>query len=262
MLTTERDSAVGAALRGVRGLIAEVESAATKHREATEPTRRVTEVAVILVTVAVSLTAINFLRDGSTPVAVSGALGAPNAAFDGLARWALVSIVGYVVPALVASRLLGIRWRDLGLVSRRAGVGPYVALFVASVPFIAVAASNPEFLARYPFYRLAEGESWVPYLAAWWVLYAVQFVALEFFFRGFMVHALKDHLGVAAVFVMVVPYAMIHFNKPMVEALAAIVGGTVLGFFSLQGRSIWPAAALHIAIAASMDLFALFRLGA
>jgi len=260
VLTTERDGAVGAAVRGLRGLVVEVESAASRYRESTDPGRRVAEVAVILVTVAVSLTAINFLRDGSSPVALSDALGAPNASFDGLARWASVSIIGYVVPALVASRVLGIRWRDLGLVARRVGVGPYVVLFVVSVPFIAVASSNPEFLARYPFYRLAEGEGWVPYLAAWWVLYAAQFVALEFFFRGFMVHALKDHLGVAAVFVMVVPYAMIHFNKPMVEALAAIVGGTVLGFFSLQGRSIWPAAALHIAIAASMDLFALFRL--
>ena len=68
-----------------------------------------------------------------------------------------------------------------------------------------------------------------PYLYVWWALYWLQFAALEFFFRGFMLHGLVPRLGWAAIFAMVVPYNMLHYGKPMPEALAAIVGGIVLG---------------------------------
>jgi membrane protease YdiL (CAAX protease family) len=60
---------------------------------------------------------------------------------------------------------------------------------------------------------------------------------------------------------MVVPYNMLHFGKPMPEALAAIVGGIVLGTLSLKTRSIWWGAALHISIALTMDVCALVHMG-
>ena len=40
-----------------------------------------------------------------------------------------------------------------------------------------------------------------------------------------------------------------------------IIAGIVLGFMSLKTRSIWLGAALHIAVAVTMDLLALWRLG-
>jgi membrane protease YdiL (CAAX protease family) len=95
----------------------------------------------------------------------------------------------------------------------------------------------------------------------WWGLYALQFVALEFFFRGFLVHGLVPRFGWLAVPVMVVPYNMLHYGKPMPEALAAIVGGFVLGTLAIRTRSIWWGAALHISIAATMDLLALWHAG-
>ena len=89
----------------------------------------------------------------------------------------------------------------------------------------------------------------------------MQFAALEFFFRGFLVHGLVPRFGYLAVVVMVVPYNMLHFGKPMPEALAAIVGGLVLGTLALRTRSIWWGAALHIAVAATMDVLALGHIG-
>jgi hypothetical protein len=47
----------------------------------------------------------------------------------------------------------------------------------------------------------------------------------------------------------------------MPEALAAIVGGIVLGTLSLKTRSIWLGAALHIAIAGTMDVASLWHRG-
>jgi uncharacterized protein len=76
-----------------------------------------------------------------------------------------------------------------------------------------------------------------------------------------MVHGLAPRLGWAAIFAMVVPYNMLHYGKPMPEALAAIVGGIVLGTLSLKTRSIWWGAALHISIALTMDICALTHAG-
>jgi CAAX protease family protein len=86
-------------------------------------------------------------------------------------------------------------------------------------------------------------------------------VALEFFFRGFLVHGLAPRLGWLSIFVMIVPYNMLHYGKPMPEALVAILGGVVLGTLSLKTRSIWWGAALHIAIALTMDVCALWHAG-
>jgi membrane protease YdiL (CAAX protease family) len=71
------------------------------------------------------------------------------------------------------------------------------------------------------------------------------------------VHGLAPRLGWAAIFAMVLPYNMLHYGKPMPEALAAIVGGIVLGTLSVKTRSIWLGVALHISVAITMDLSAL-----
>jgi membrane protease YdiL (CAAX protease family) len=210
------------------------------------------------VATAISLWFINFAREGT------GWLSLDNFQFDGLFRWGVVSLIGYVaVPVIAIKVLLRERVSDYGL--RYKGVGAswriYALLFALSVPFVVFASAQTNFQETYPFYTLTADEAWWPFLWLWWLIYAAQFVALEFFFRGFIVHGLKLRMGINSVFVMVVPYVMIHFNKPPLEALSAIFGGTVLGFLSLKTGSVWWGAALHIAIAATMDLFALAQTG-
>jgi uncharacterized protein len=56
-----------------------------------------------------------------------------------------------------------------------------------------------------------------------------------------------------------VPYCMIHFSKPLPEALGAIVAGVVLGTLSLRTGSILGGAMLHVAVAVTMDVLALAR---
>ena len=58
-----------------------------------------------------------------------------------------------------------------------------------------------------------------------------------------------------------VPYCMIHYGKPMPETFSAIGAGIVLGLMSLKTRSIWLGAVLHVAVALSMDLLALWHKG-
>jgi membrane protease YdiL (CAAX protease family) len=256
--------------------------AASAAYRATTPVRVADrKMIVVLVTTAVSLTFINFFSNGDEPGWIVSPLRAFG--FDGLATraqdalttsshaqfwqlsvWALVAVTGYVVlPVLVVRFLLHERIRDFGLRTRGiAGhAGMYAVLYAIAAPALIVASFGAAFQHRYPFYDLHPAEGLWPYLWAWWALYALQFVALEFFFRGFVVHGLAPRFGYAAVFVMIVPYNMIHYGKPLPEALAAIVGGVVLGTLSLKTKSIWWGAALHISIAATMDVCSLWHRG-
>jgi membrane protease YdiL (CAAX protease family) len=62
-----------------------------------------------------------------------------------------------------------------------------------------------------------------------------------------------------SIFVMMVPYCMIHFGKPMPETLGAILAGIVLGTLSLKSRSIFLGILIHYSVAIAMDLMALYR---
>jgi membrane protease YdiL (CAAX protease family) len=217
------------------------------------------DTAIVLLTAAVCLTLGTYLsrRDGTGLVDAHTQMGR-------LAAWALVWAAAYVVgPLLVIRYVLRRPVRDMGLQLRGAvSHWPlYAVLYAIALPVIVVASFGVSFQAKYPFYDLATHESFWPYLYAWWVLYAAQFVALEFFFRGFLLHGLVPRLGWVSIFVMAVPYNMLHYGKPMPEALVAIVGGVILGSLSLKTRSIWWGASLHIAIALTMDALALWHAG-
>src|SRR5262249_31301886 len=107
----------------------------------------------------------------------------------------------------------------------------------------------------YPFYKLA-ARSWLD-LAAWETLYAASFVALELFYRGFVLGLLRRGLGPYAIFVMIVPYCMIHFGKPAIESVGAIAAGIVLGTLAMVTRSIWGGVLIHVSIAWTMDALAI-----
>ncbi|RZA09054.1 MAG: CPBP family intramembrane metalloprotease, partial [Moraxellaceae bacterium] len=85
------------------------------------------------------------------------------------------------------------------------------------------------------------------------------FVCLEFFFRGFILNALRPALGANAIWVMCVPYLMIHFPKLWLEATGAILFGLFLGILALRSRSIWGGVLVHAGVALTMDIAAILR---
>ncbi len=177
--------------------------------------------------------------------------------------WVLGCTVTYfVIPALFVKLVWKERIRDYGWRFRGMArhIPLYLAMFLVVAPFVVAASSGPAFLKRYPFYHGA-ADSWTQ-LLLWELAYGFQFLSLEFFFRGFMVFTLARYLGAYAVFAMVIPYTMIHFGKPFAETLGAVIAGTVLGTLSLRTRSIIGGIGIHVAVAWSMDLLALWRKGA
>ncbi len=175
--------------------------------------------------------------------------------------WAGCTCVGYfLVPALWL-KWRGRSLRDYGLrMPRRSKhLWVYPAMFALMLGPLWWASGTEAFLATYPFYpfaRVAPG-LWLVFEAA----YALQFLALEFFFRGFLIFSLHRRMGEAAILVSMVPYCMIHFLKPFPETLGAIVAGVVLGFLSLRTGSVLGGVAVHWSVALTMDLLAIWRKG-
>jgi hypothetical protein len=173
--------------------------------------------------------------------------------------WSGAKLVGYlIVPALLV-KALGGRLSDFGLSLRGASrhLWIYGLLFACVAPVVIAASFTRPFLNTYPFYRLA-ARSWTDFLV-WELTYGLSFVALEFFFRGFLLFSLKRTLGAYAIFVMIVPYCMIHFHKPVAEVMGAVFAGVILGTLSMATRSIWCGVAIHLSVAWSMDLLSLWH---
>ncbi|MGD8176221.1 CPBP family intramembrane glutamic endopeptidase [Marinimicrobium sp. ARAG 43.8] len=135
----------------------------------------------------------------------------------------------------------------------------YLLLLSPILVFVVIVSQGEDFVNHYPFYTHA-GRSWADFLA-WELLYMTQFVVLEFFFRGYMLRALRPALGANAIWVMCVPYLMIHFPKLWLEATGAILFGLFLGVLALRSRSIWGGVLVHAGVALSMDTAALIQKG-
>ncbi|HEY1334619.1 MAG TPA: type II CAAX endopeptidase family protein [Myxococcaceae bacterium] len=239
------------------------------------------EAATVLLTALLCLTLIQFFgRPGSldawrqlaapfhldsSVTSLSHWLGVgPEARFHARVFWAVARGLGLlVIPGAVVVLVLHRPLGDFGLRTR--GILPhvwmYLALLALITPAVVIASYTRPFQETYPFYRLANGEPLWPKFWLWELLYASQFVGIEFFFRGFLIHGLKRRMGYAAVWVSLVPYTMIHFEKPFAECLGAVLAGWVLGTLSLRTGSMWWGAAIHTVVAWAMDLLSLAHQG-
>ena len=165
------------------------------------------------------------------------------------------------IPALSMHYLLGLSVRHHTLALPSGGDAlKYLAMLGAMIPLVVAVSNLSSFQAKYPYFVATEGigEMW-----PWWIAYGLQFFGLEFFFRGFIIHSLKGEIGGrAAIWVMVLPYLMIHFGKPILEAAGSVIAGLILGYLSLKKRSIWLGVVLHVGVAIAMDTASLFQRGA
>lgn len=184
----------------------------------------------------------------------------PYPKLHGYVYWSLFKLFNYgLLPYLCMRWVLGRRWRDFGVraVETRGALITYACMLLVVMPFVLIASSTQAFLHTYP--KCGDAASDLTSLVIWELAYALQFLMLEMFFRGFLIFALARTLGSLAIFVMVVPYAMIHFSKPFAECMGSVVAGIALGTVALRTGSIWGGVLLHIAVAWSMDLLALWR---
>jgi membrane protease YdiL (CAAX protease family) len=178
----------------------------------------------------------------------------------GFGWWAFARVAGYVVPFPVwklcfrEDSLLDMGLRTRGFLKHAWIYGLCLAVVV---PLALIVSRQPDFGSYYPFYKQSS-RSWYDFLS-WEAMYFAQFFGLEMFFRGFWLGALRRSFGSGAIFAMAVPYCMIHYGKPFLEANGAIIAGIFLGSISMKTKSIYQGFLVHITIAALMDWLSLWH---
>jgi membrane protease YdiL (CAAX protease family) len=188
----------------------------------------------------------------------------PHADLLQLVYWVCGSVFFYlVVPLLVILFVYKESPANYGLKLKGmfAGWQAYGIMLMIVLPAVFYVSLSDEFKTTYPFYRIRESSDMWPRFAIWEAFYILQFFALEFFFRGFMVLGLKKYLGIWSVWAMMIPYCMIHFAKPLPECLGSIIAGLILGLMSYRTGSVILGACLHVCVALTMDFLSLYHRG-
>ncbi len=83
----------------------------------------------------------------------------------------------------------------------------------------------------------------------------VALVPVEFFFRGFLLFALVDAVGRAAIPLAAIPYCLIHLGRPLPELLGSLVFGCWLGSIAVRTSSVLYGLALHWLVAVCIPLW-------
>jgi len=253
-------------LREPRALAAELWSDALElwRRPEDRRTVKVLTASVLLLIVFAIWGRPNFVRE-NLPL-VAGWLGMDEANEYYLTLpylyWGLSGLVLRVlVPLLIIVLWIGDRPADFGY--RLRGVTShawlYLLMFLVMLPILFAASFMPAFQAKYPMYDGAI-LGW-KHFALWELAYGFQFLGVEGFFRGFMTFGLYPRFGYVSLFIMVIPYALVHVGKPPVEVFMAVPAGLALGYVALKTRSWVFGALLHWAVGLTMDSLAIWHAG-
>jgi membrane protease YdiL (CAAX protease family) len=161
------------------------------------------------------------------------------------------------LPLLV---VLGLLRLDVGQFGMAPGDAPRGWLlagigYAVMLPIVVVAARYPSFQATYPLRQLVREQPGM--LLYWELTYGFYFFLWEWFFRGYLLFGLRRGFGWHAIWLQAIPFGLMHWGKPPLEMASAFPGGLLLGLLAWRAESFLPCFALHWAIAASMDLFAL-----
>jgi hypothetical protein len=148
-----------------------------------------------------------------------------------------------------------------GLRAQKFDTAPYFTMLLIMLPLIVTASFNDVFLRQYPMYKTSSAHAyldlpeWVT-MMCYEIAYGLDFITVEYLFRGFMVIGMMTILGRGAVLTMAVVYCVLHFGKPAGEAISSAFGGYILGVVAYETRSIWGGIIVHMGIAWMMELVA------
>ena len=169
-------------------------------------------------------------------------------------------ITGFVLPVAALILLFRRRPAEIGL-----GLGDWRLAGAIAIAYLPVAlvgtwifSDSPAFQAGYPHLRDA--------VIDWrmFVLYELVFLAYwlgwEYLWRGFVLFGTAPTFGVYAIFVQVIPFALLHLDKPLAEGLLSIVGGVALGALVWRCRSFWIAVPIHAFQMLFIDLWCTLRI--
>ncbi|MEQ8470069.1 MAG: CPBP family intramembrane glutamic endopeptidase [Marinoscillum sp.] len=213
----------------------------------------------------IGFTILSLDRTFSIYTHLSTVMGYPNYRFfSKCINWSSSLLVN-VLPLLMVYRIFESEKPRgyYGLSFQKTDFRPYFALLGIAVICIGIGSFFSDIQAYYPRYQRSGGDSFAEHngLPAWVSViiyelsYGSDFVAVELFFRGFLIHAFVKMLSGYAVLPMVVCYAFLHFGKPLTEAVSSVFGGYILGIVSYKTENVWGGIIIHVGVAWSMEVF-------
>lgn len=164
------------------------------------------------------------------------------------------TLVLFILPLFISKYF---NLKDIGL---KVKVAPeyyrfvlYSLLFIIPATFIFSFESN--FQNVYPLYKHYNSYPFLFFLYQLGML--LYMFSWEFFFRGFMLHGLKENFGVNAIFIQSIPFVLLHNGKPFIETISSIPGGIILGILSYLSGSFVPGFIIHFLLMFLMDIFSI-----
>ncbi len=188
----------------------------------------------------------------------------PFTEWAGLLGWGwwftMQGITGFVIPVLCLLVFFKQTPSAIGL-----GLGDWklaTILAAAYLPFVIVGtwilSDSPDFQRHYPHYQPAAFD-WTSF-AIYEALFLFYWIGWEYLWRGFLIFGTAKTFGFHAVFVQMVPFAALHVDKPLPEALLSVLGGIALGALVWRCRSFWIAVPIHAAQMLILDFWCSLRL--
>ena len=182
------------------------------------------------------------LRLGLLVAAIAAALVASESVrWTGASPWLSPRMLfGLVIPLALAALLTDrAHHLGLGLGAPRRGVLALALGLPATVLAMAVLVHGS---AVETFYR-GHGDAALQLALG----YLPAILQVEVCFRGVLLFGLLPRLGATlAISVSVLPYGLVHLDKPLEEALGSILVGVVLAATAIWCRSIWYGLLLHL----------------
>ena len=218
---------------------------------------------VVVLTAAVLLVMVQYTL-GSRQFFRAELAGLVPPAWRGLGAWGwwfgMQGITGFVVPVALLVFGYGRHPREIGL-----GRGDWrLALFLAAcyLPLVIAGtwflSAEASFQAVYPHYEPA-ARDWTVFLV-YELLFLLYWVGWEYLWRGFVLFGTAPTFGIHAVFVQMVPFSLLHLDKPPAEMVLSVVGALVLGGLVWRCRSFWIAIPIHAAQMFVLDFWCTLRI--
>ena len=168
-----------------------------------------------------------------------------------------VKVIMLMVPVIIIWFIKDKKFLPLYGFSMHRNRKLYFSMLAFMIPLIVVAATLPDFLNTYPKAMREAGlypAHNIPRLVFFELAYGLDFLSIEFFFRGFLIIAFIKYFGMRAIVPAACFYCCIHLGKPMAEAISSFFGGLLLGIISYHTLSIWGGLLIHLGIAWMMEL--------
>lgn len=183
---------------------------------------------------------------------------------EGLAAWSwwfgIQGITGFLIPIMLLLLIFRRRPAEIGL-----SVGDWrfgLAATMTYLPIVLVGtwllSDSAAFQASYPHLPDARRD-WQIFIA-YEAMFLFYWIGWEYLWRGYVLFGTAPSLGIYAIFVQALPFALLHLQKPPVEAVLSVLGGVALGAVVWRCKSFWYAVPVHALQMLSIDFWCALRI--